>query len=345
MKLTDFDYQIPEEQIAQHPLRERDTSRLFVLNRRQGTFEHRTFRDLAAYLAEGDVLVVNNTRVIPVRLAVAKPSGGRAEITLLRELGTNSWEALVKGIHEGPLIVAEEITARVSRLSGTLARVDFEISLLPQAAQAANIRDLLPELGVMPLPVYIKRSASQGDAEQYQTVYAEKAGAVAAPTAGLHFTRDLLRAVEARGVSIRKITLHVGYGTFRPVTAGNVEDHEMDREFYEIPGDTAEAVNRARERGARVVAVGTTVTRTLESAADIGTGHVREGSGEASLFIYPGYRFKAVDALVTNFHLPRSTPLMLASAFAGLNHLKKAYKTAREEGYRFYSYGDAMLIH
>ena len=345
MKLSDFDYHIPENQIAQHPLNERDSSRLFVMNRQEEKFEHRLFRDIIDYLSPGDVLVLNDTKVIPVRLPGIKSSGGKAEITLLKEIAVNSWEALVKGVHEGNVILEHGITATVSRLNGTLARVDFYMNAGLHDCEEADIKKFLNDVGVMPLPVYIKRVAVKADSNQYQTVYAKNDGAVAAPTAGLHFTDKLITSIKEKGINVQTITLHVGYGTFKPVMVEDIRGHQMDEEFYEIPETTVSAVNAAKAEGRRVVAVGTTVTRALETSAAVKTGNkIEPGAGMSSIFIYPSYRFQIVDALVTNFHLPKSTPMMLASAFSGLALLKKAYNTAQCEGYRFYSYGDAMLL-
>jgi len=345
MKLSDFDYPIPENQIAQHPLKERDASRLFVLDRKTEQAGHRLFRDIIHYLIPGDVLVINDTKVVPVRLPGVKPSGGKAEITLLKEIKVNSWEALVKGVHEGRVILEHGITAGVSRLNGTVARVDFDISPGLHKGEGPDIKNFLNDMGVMPLPVYIKRGVERADSNQYQTVYAKKDGAVAAPTAGLHFTDRLIASIMEKGIDVRTITLHVGYGTFKPVTAEDIRDHQMEEESYEIPEATASSVNAAKAEGRRIIAVGTTVTRALETSARLkAANRIEAGNGKSSIFIYPGYKFKIVDALVTNFHLPGSTPMMLASAFAGLPLLKKAYSTAQHEGYRFYSYGDAMLV-
>ena len=343
MKLSEFDYAIPEDQIAQFPLKERDSSRLLVLNRKTENIEHRLFRDIADYLQSGDVLVLNDTRVFPARFHGAKPSGGKAEITLLKEIGENTWEALVRGVHEGKVMLKHGITADVSRINGTVACVKFSSDSPSQSTEGADIKSYLHKTGVMPLPVYIKRRAITSDETQYQTVYASKEGAIAAPTAGLHFTDHLLARIKEKEIQITTITLHVGYGTFKPVAISDVRDHEMDRERYDITETAAGAVNTAKSEGRRVIAVGTTVTRTLESSADR-SGGINPGPGEASLFIYPGYKFKIIDALITNFHLPKSTPMMLASAFSDPQLLKKTYKTAASAGYRFYSYGDAMFI-
>jgi S-adenosylmethionine:tRNA ribosyltransferase-isomerase len=340
MKLSEFDYHIPEDRIAQFPLEDRDASRLLVLQRKSGRLEHRFFRDITEYMHPHDVIVLNDTKVFPARLCGTKTSGGKAEITLLKEIKENVWEALVKGLHEGIIVLDPGIKATVSRPSSTLARVEFEFN--NSWSGRPDITDILDKIGAVPLPVYIKRQAVKADTMQYQTVYARHEGAVAAPTAGLHFTNNLLKAIEEKGTKVKTITLHVGYGTFKPVTATDIRDHQMEEELFEIPQSTADAVNSARSEGRRIIAVGTTVTRALESSAK--DGKVQAGKSAASIFIYPGYRFSIVDCLITNFHLPKSTPIILASAFSGLDLLKKAYEESREMGYRFFSYGDAMLL-
>jgi S-adenosylmethionine:tRNA ribosyltransferase-isomerase len=342
MDLSEFDYQLSEGQIAQTPLPERDSSNLLILDKKSNTIEHRHFRDIPEYLSRGDVLVLNNTKVIPARLCGSKPSGGKAEITLLREVQKNSWEALVKGVHEGQILLKHGITAHVSRINGTTAGVNFDCP----SDEKADIKCFLNELGVMPLPLYIKRESAKSDAEQYQTVYASSEGAIAAPTAGLHFTEPLLTRIKEKGVQVVTVTLHVGYGTFKPVTASDISSHRMESEAYEIPEKTADAINSAKSEGRRVIAVGTTVARTLEASASVSSDmkKVKAGKGEASNFIYPGCTFKIIDAFVTNFHLPKSTPFMLVSAFTDINDIKGAYSEAQKKGYRFYSYGDAMLI-
>jgi S-adenosylmethionine:tRNA ribosyltransferase-isomerase len=345
MKLSDYDYRIPENQIAMHPLKVRDTSKLFVLYKNTNKFEHAIFNDLAGYLRPGDVLVLNDTKVIPVRLFGVKPSGGKAEVTLLKEIKRNTWEALVKGLHEGRIILKHGITAHVSRLNRTIARIKFNFDSDSPQQGNSDIRTVLNKIGVMPLPPYIKRDAVISDTEQYQTVYAKNEGAVAAPTAGLHFTDNLLNTIKKKGITVKKITLHVGYGTFKPVEADDIRNHQMDEETYEIPLSTADAINSAKEEGGRVFAVGTTVTRALEaSASDRTSSRIKPGIGKTSIFICPGYRFKILDALITNLHLPGSTPMMLVSAFSDLDLLKKAYSESQKAGYRFFSYGDAMLI-
>ncbi len=337
MKLSDFDYHLPKSVIAQYPLRERDSSRLLVIHRGEKKIEHTTFKSLTDFLHAGDVLVLNDTKVIPARLCGKNSSspGKAVEILLLKELLTNKWEAIVKGLNEGMVTLKQGITAHVSRLNG-MATVIFN---------GSDIKGMINKIGVMPLPPYIKRPAEGLDGEHYQTVYAEKEGAVAAPTAGLHFTKQLFETIRHKGIEVVKLTLHVGYGTFKPVTSAKIENHRMDEEYYGIPEETADAVNRDRSQGRRIIAVGTTVTRTLEaSAASNPQGNIKAGSDKASIFIYPGYRFKAADALITNFHLPKSSPMMLTSSFSGLHLLKSAYDEAITAGYRFFSYGDAMLI-
>jgi len=345
MRLSDFDYDLPPELIAQSPAGVRDASRLMTLDRRTGDITHGVFRDLAGYLRPGDVLVVNDTRVYPARLRGRKSAtGGAVEALLTKDLGGGRYRALVKGgPRPGTTIdfdggLRAEVEAAGEDEGGGGARIlSFE--------SGAPIDERLDEVGSMPLPPYIAASGRDEvrDRERYQTVYAKKRGAVAAPTAGLHFTPELLRRLEEGGVSTVPVTLHVGPGTFMPVRADMVEDHVMEEEEYEVTAEAAEAINEARRSGGRVVAVGTTSLRTLESAAGE-DGEVRPGNGSTGLFIYPGYRFRAVDALITNFHLPRSTLLMLVSAFAGRERVLGAYREAVAGGYRFYSYGDAMLI-
>jgi len=335
MKLSEFDYDIPQERIAQHPLSKREASRLCVINRESGRFEHRLFKDIVEFLNPGDVIVFNNTKVIPARLYGVRSSGGKTEILLLKELQKNVWEAIMKGPFRGSVALKGGITAHVSPSNGVV-RVRFE---------GGDIRSALDKIGVMALPPYIKRAAVRADTERYQTVYADKEGAIAAPTAGLHFTDKIIHAIKKKGVEVKMLTLHVGYGTFKPVRESDIKDHVMDVEFYEIPEETADTVNLAKSEGRRVVSVGTTVTRALEASASGGSGsRVKSGHGSASIFIYPGYKFRIIDALFTNFHQPQSTPMMLTSAFAGLSLLKKAYAGAQEAGYRFFSYGDAILI-
>jgi len=349
MKLSDFDYRMSKERIAQYPLRERDSSKLLVMQRDSGEFEHVIFRDIVDYLNRGDVLILNDTKVFPARLFGVKPSGGKVEILLLKELYRNKWEALVKGLRKGRVLLSANIIAYVSRSNGASTSVEFKSNTSEAGFKPdplPDIKTILHKIGVIPLPPYIKRQTVSSDKEQYQTVYANKEGAVAAPTAGLHFTKKLISIMKDKGISVKKITLHVGYGTFKPVTVDDIDEHNMDEEYYEIPPATAHAINSARSEGRRIIAVGTTVTRALESAAHatLSEGIITQGTGKTSIFIYPGYQFKVIDALITNFHLPKSTPMILTSAFAGLDNLKKSYVEAQQAGYRFFSYGDAMLI-
>ena len=342
MNLSEFNYNLPKDLIAQYPADERDTSRLMVINKKIGDFQHKHFRNIIDYLKPGDLLVLNDAKVIPARLYGTKRSGGKVEILLLKEMQADLWEALVRGLTKGKVKLSHGITASVSRSNGT-ARVKLERDSMGPGGH--DIKKSLYDIGVMPLPPYIKRPSDPSDSERYQTVYAKNEGAVAAPTAGLHFTDGLLRSIRDKDVEIHMITLHVGHGTFRPVEAENIEEHEMYEESYEIPAVTADAVNRARTDGRRVIAVGTTVTRALEASISDGTnGRIEGGTGSASIFIYPGYKFNAIDALITNFHLPKSTPLMLTSAFSGPELLLKAYQAAIQKAYRFYSYGDSMII-
>ncbi len=348
MNVSDFDYALPQELIAQRPADRRDASRLLVLDRDTGAVEHRTFGELPQLLAPGDALVLNDTRVLRARLFARKPTGGRAELLLIERTGADErgprWKALVSA-------------SRPPRPGAVLAAAGgLGVQILGYEGDSCEVRLLDPEgradekleaAGRMPLPPYIRRGPEDPlealDRERYQTVYARRPGAVAAPTAGLHFTEELLAEIASRGIAIAYLTLHVGTGTFLPVRVERVEDHRMHEEAYELPPDTADTVAATRRRGGRVVAVGTTVTRALEACASE-RGLVRPGSGRCDLFIYPGFRFRVVDALVTNFHLPRSTLLMLVAAFAGRERVLAAYRQAIERGYRFYSYGDAMLV-
>ncbi len=333
LSTSDFEYQLPTKSIAQHP-EERGESRLMVLGR---TAEERRFVDLPDLLQSDDLLVVNDTRVIPARLRARRPTGGEVEIFLLEREGPASWWCLLRPGRRlapgAPLEVKGGPTARIAERGNGRFRLTFEQPIEP----------LLEEIGETPLPPYIGRPVEPRDRERYQTIYAARPGAVAAPTAGLHFTSELLAALERRGVRRASLTLHVGPGTFRPVRTENPEAHVMDVERFEIPEATAEAVAAARRRGRQVVAVGTTVVRSLETAAT-DNGLVAAGAGRTRLYIRPGYEFRVVDRLITNFHLPRSTLLMLVCAFAGRRRTLDAYRQAVESGFRFYSYGDAMLV-
>ena len=341
MRVDEFDYFLPPELIAQEPASERDESRLLVLDRRDGTIVHKRFKQITEYLEPGDVLVVNDTRVIPARLKGVRKTGGKVEVLLLRNLGSDNWECLVRPGHKTRTGDSLFFGEGSSDLVGTVvSRTPFGGRVIHWTYEG-RWEDVLSRLGEVPLPPYIKRPLH--DPSRYQTVYARVPGSAAAPTAGLHFTPELLDRIRAMGCRVEHITLDVGLGTFRPVREETVEAHKMHEEYFRVAPEQAEAMNRAREAGHRLYAVGTTVVRTLETCADE-TGRIRPMSGPTDLFIYPGYRFKAVDSLVTNFHLPKSTLLMLVSAFAGKDLIMKAYREAVEERYRFFSFGDAMLI-
>ncbi len=339
LRLSDFDFILPEERIAQDPAEDRDRSRLLVLDRRTGAMAHRVFCRIGEHLIPGDLLVLNDTKVFPCRLPARKAGGGKAEIFLLEEKGTNLWHALVRGgIDAGKrAAVASGIEAEVLGEAGGDGVKVVRFHGVP------DIRTRLGDLGRTPLPPYIKREPLARDGERYQTVYANREGAVAAPTAGLHFTGELLQRLKDRGIETAMVTLHVGPGTFQPVRTEDITEHRMHPERYEIPDGTAERVNRARTEGRRVIAVGTTSVRTLETSAQA-DGRVHGGEGASELFIYPGYRYRVIDGMLTNFHLPKSTLLMLVAAFAGRENILKTYREAVKQGYRFYSYGDAMLI-
>ena len=338
MKLSDFMYDLPEERIAQTPAEPRDHSRLMVLHRDTHAIEHRHFYDVIEYLNPGDVLVINETRVIPARLIGERPSGGACEVLLLKQLGPKRWETLVKPGKK--LKPGAEVIFGGGRLRGRIAEttdvggriVDFECE--------GSFEETLDALGEMPLPPYIHEKLS--DRERYQTVYAKQEGSAAAPTAGLHFTPELLERIREKGVEIVPVLLHVGLGTFRPVKVENVEEHEMHSEYFEVTEEAAERINAARKRGGRVIAVGTTSVRTLESASEDGV--LLPKRGETKIFIRPGYQWQMVDALITNFHLPGSTLMMLVSALYDRERIIAAYEEAVRQEYRFFSFGDAMLI-
>lgn len=340
MKTSDFYYDLPEELIAQDPLEDRSSSRLLVLDRKTGEREHRVFRDLVEFLNPGDCLVVNNTRVIPARLmGVKEGTGAGIEVLLLKRCEDNVWETLVKpGKKARP---GARISFGDGLLVGEVLEVVEEGNRRIRFTYEGIFEEILDQLGQMPLPPYITHQLK--DKNRYQTVYAKHEGSAAAPTAGLHFTPELLKAIEDKGVKLAHVTLHVGLGTFRPVKVEDVAQHHMHSEFYLIEEEQAKLINETRAAGGRVICVGTTSCRTLESAADE-AGVLHAGSGWTDIFIYPGYRFKMMDALITNFHLPESTLLMLVSAFAGKERVMAAYKKAVEEKYRFFSFGDAMFI-
>lgn len=339
-RLEDYNYELPQELIAQDPLPKRDSSRLMVVDKNTGAVTHRIFHDILDYLHEGDCLVINNTKVIPARLmGVKEETGATIEVLLLKRRQDNVWETLVKpGKKARPGAV---ISFGDGLLKGRVLNVVEEGNRLIQFEYEGIFEEILDKLGQMPLPPYITHSLK--DKNRYQTVYAKHDGSAAAPTAGLHFTKELLSQIQDRGVAIAGVTLHVGLGTFRPVKVDNILEHHMHSEFYQIEDRDAALINETKRQGGRIISVGTTSTRTLESVADA-DGMVRAGSGWTDIFIYPGYHFKCVDALITNFHLPESTLLMLVSAFADREKILLAYQEAVKERYRFFSFGDAMFI-
>lgn len=340
MKTSDFYYELPQELIAQDPLKDRSSSRLMILDKRTGKIRHRTFKDIREYLTPGDCLVLNNTRVIPARLIGEREgSGGRAEVLLLRQMQDGIWETLVRPGKKCRL--GTRLNFGGGLLRGQVLEVVEDGNRLIRFEYEGIFEEILDRLGEMPLPPYITHKLE--DRERYQTVYAKYNGSAAAPTAGLHFTPQLLEQIKEDGVSVAQLTLHVGLGTFRPVKVEDVQEHHMHSEYYRIDEQTAALINRTKAEGGRIICVGTTSVRTLETAAQ-DDGTIRPGSGWTDIFIYPGYHFKAADALITNFHLPESTLLMLVSALAGKEHILAAYKEAVEEKYRFFSFGDAMLI-
>lgn len=340
MKKSDFYYDLPKELIAQHPLKERDSSRLMVLDKNTGEIRHRVFADIKDMLREGDCLVINETRVLPARLiGERKDTGTRVEILLLSRKDANTWESIVyPGKKARP---GHRIVFGGGRLEAVIKDIVNEGNRIVEFIYDGIFEEILDELGQMPLPPYITEKPE--DKNRYQTVYAKNDGSAAAPTAGLHFTDGLLAEIESKGVNIARLTLHVGLGTFRPVKEENILEHKMHSEYYIIDEENAELINRTRQNGGRITAVGTTSTRTLESVADE-NGFIRPGSGYTDIFIYPGYKFKAIDSLITNFHLPESTLIMLVSALAGRDNVLAAYRAAVENRYRFFSFGDAMFI-
>ncbi|AIZ60995.1 tRNA preQ1(34) S-adenosylmethionine ribosyltransferase-isomerase QueA [Bacillus safensis] len=341
MKLELFDFDLPERLIAQVPLEKRDASRLMVLNKQTGAITHDTFSQIIDYFQKGDCLVLNNTRVLPARLfGMKEHTGAKVELLLLKQEEGDNWETLVKPakrVKKGTVITFGDGRLKAvctEEMEHGGRKVEFQYTGI--------FYEVLESLGEMPLPPYIKEQLD--DRERYQTVYSKEVGSAAAPTAGLHFTTELLDALKAKGVHIAFITLHVGLGTFRPVSAERIEEHEMHAEFYEMNEETADELNRVRKEGGRIISVGTTSTRTLETIASAHDGEFKASSGWTSIFIYPGYTFKAIDGMITNFHLPKSSLIMLVSALAGREHVLKAYNEAVKEEYRFFSFGDAMLI-
>lgn len=345
MHLSEFDYELPEELIAQEPLSERDASRMLVVDRDRGTWEDNEFANFAGYIREKDVVVINNTRVFPARLIGRRdPSGGRVEVLLIRELEPHVWETLLRPGHrlrQGDLLTFGE--ADDARLQGIVLDDPGNGMRWVRFDCQQEWDDVLNDLGAAPLPPYIRRPAGTQDRERYQTIFAREAGAIAAPTAGLHFTSQVLEQIQKRGAALAQITLHVGYGTFEPVRVEHIEQHQVAMEQFEITEEAAQTINNARASGGRVIAIGTTTTRALEAAAN-DKGFLEPVRKNAGLTIIPGYRFRITDILLTNFHLPRSSLLLLVCAFAGPNLVLGAYRHAVEQRYRFYSYGDCMLL-
>ena len=339
MKVSEFNYELPEELIAQTPIEKRDESRLMVLNRSKQTIEHKTFKDIIDYLEPGDCLVRNNTKVIPARIYGKKETGAKVEFLLLNNIEGDIWESIVRPgnkLHVGTKVIFGDgllIAEILEIMPGGTRKVQFSYKGI--------FNEILDKIGLMPLPPYIHEELKDND--RYQTVYAKYDGSAAAPTAGLHFTPELLKKIEEKGVKIANVTLHVGIGTFRPVKEENVENHEMHTEHFYIKQEDVEKINETKKQGKRVIAVGTTSCRVLETIADE-NGLVKETEADTSIFIYPGYQFKCLDGLITNFHLPQSTLLMLVSALAGKDYIMKAYNEAVKEKYRFFSFGDAMFI-
>lgn len=339
MKTEDFDYELDPSFIAQSPAEKRDESKLLVMDRKTGEVEHRTFFNITDYLKAGDVLVINNTKVIPARLfATRVGKEEKIEVLLVRRITGDRWECLVKPGRK--LKLGTEIEIGGDILRGKVVDITEDGSRIIEFSYEGIFEEILDKLGQMPLPPYITKKLDNPN--DYQTVYAKERGSAAAPTAGLHFTKDLLKEIEDMGVIISVITLHVGIGTFRPVRVDDIKDHKMHSEFYTIPEKAANEINRAKEEGRRVIAVGTTSTRTLEAASE--NGRVKAGSAWTDIFIYPGYDFQIIDGLITNFHLPKSTLVMLVSAFSSKENILNAYEIAKENNYRFFSFGDAMLI-
>jgi S-adenosylmethionine:tRNA ribosyltransferase-isomerase len=340
VKASDFDFYLPQELIAQHPIEKRDEARLMVLDKQSGNIEHKVFRDVLDYLEEGDCLVLNDTRVLPARLFGTKEgSGGKIEFLLLKRKGKDLWETLVKPGRRAQ--IGSRFLFGNGELKAQVVDIGEEGSRIVRFEYEGIFEEVLDRLGQMPLPPYIKEKLD--DKEMYQTVYSREQGSAAAPTAGLHFTEELLKRIEEKGVKLAFLTLHVGLGTFRPMKVDNIDEHVMHSEYYSLSKESADVINSCKENGKRVVAVGTTSTRTLETIGGEDS-RVREQSGWTDIFIYPGSKFKIVDALITNFHLPKSTLLMLVSALSSRDIILNAYETAVKEKYRFFSFGDAMII-
>ena len=340
MKVSDFNYELPEELIAQTPIQKRDMSRLMVLNRKDKSIEHKVFKDIIEYLHKGDCLVINNTKVIPARLYGKKETGANVEFLLLKRIEGDIWEVMVRPGRK--LLKGTKVTFGEGILEAEILEVLENGNRKVLFKYEGIFNEILDKIGLMPLPPYIKKTLKERD--RYQTVYAKYLGSAAAPTAGLHFTEELLKKLKEKGVEIANVTLHVGIGTFRPVKVENIEEHNMHSEHYYIKKEDVEKINNTKKNGGRIIAVGTTSCRVLESVADE-NGMVKEIEGDTSIFIYPGYKFKCIDALITNFHLPESTLIMLVSALADRESIMKAYNEAVKEKYRFFSFGDAMFIY
>ncbi len=339
MRLEDFDYHLPEELIAQHPIEPRDASRLFVLPKGEGAFRHDHFYNIGNYLHPGDLLVINDTKVLPARIFGHKATGAVIELVLLNQVELNCWRTLVRPGKKA--MPGTELFFPGHDITATIKDISDEGTRIVEFHYQGDFYKLLDAIGEMPLPPYIKEHLE--DQERYQPVYAREKGSAAAPTAGLHFTDNLLHSLEEQGIDIARVLLHVGLGTFRPVKVDNILDHKMHKEYYEVTQEAADKINACKARGGRVISVGTTSTRTLETVATE-DGIVMAGTGWTDAYIYPGYRFKVIDGLITNFHLPKSTLLMLVSALAGRERVLAAYEEAIKEKYRFFSFGDAMLI-
>ncbi|MDA3885820.1 MAG: tRNA preQ1(34) S-adenosylmethionine ribosyltransferase-isomerase QueA [Candidatus Delongbacteria bacterium] len=341
LELSDYDYELPKKLIAQEPSKTRDSSRLLVVNRETNDICIKNFKEIINYLDKGDVLVINETKVIPARFhAKRKDTGAEIEIFLLKEFSSNTWEVMVKPGRKAKLNIELELPENAIC---TLKSITSTGTRIAEFKCDGKLLDYIHKNGDMPLPPYIEREVNSNDKDRYQTVFASKPGAVAAPTAGLHFTDKLLEDIESKGVKIAKIVLHVGIGTFKPIKVENVKDHKMHEEYYEVSKKAADIINNAKAGKSKIIALGTTSVRAIESVADE-NGEIQAHNGETDIFIYPGYKFKVVDKLITNFHLPKSSLMLLVSAFSSIDLIKKAYKKAIDEEYRFFSYGDAMII-
>jgi S-adenosylmethionine:tRNA ribosyltransferase-isomerase len=341
MKVDIFDFDLPEDLIAQIPLKNRTDSRLMVLNKKTGEIQHSVFKNITQYLQKGDCLVLNDTKVLPARLfGVKEDTGANIEVLLLKQTEENQWETLVK--HAKRVKVGTKLIFGDGKLVAHCIKEEEHGGRILKFEYEGIFYEVLEALGEMPLPPYIKEQLD--DRDRYQTVYAKERGSAAAPTAGLHFTKELLEEIKDMGVHVAFITLHVGLGTFRPVSVENIDEHEMHAEYYQVSQETADIINHVKDQGGRIISVGTTSTRTLETIASEHNGKIVAAKGWTSIFIFPGYEFKGIDGMITNFHLPKSTLIMLVSALAGREHVLNAYETAVKEKYRFFSFGDAMLI-